>query len=380
MGRHLGMRSVVLGVAACLGLALTAGPSPAVTPNRYTIPRACTAPTPRDPVCLADKSWSAAEAAARLNGRDAAVFGEGDALTVIARRAQGPVQLCCSIVAPLTRIDGSDLWTLTVRVFALDRAVIDIQLSPPALDPLVYYGTLAPRPPVSEPLAGQLVVEMLPSRALNVTRKLTLYLPPHYDKTQRYPVLYLADGFAVPVFASAIEAAIVSGRIRPLIVVGLWPGEGGERAREYLPGRSVPRYAEHADFVLNEVLPLVEAKYAPATRPEDRLIAGFSDGAAWALSTGLKHKEVFGGIVALSFGWKPAAAGIDAPDRPRLFMGSGLLEPDFDKTTGDAFTRGGYGNNPEMSVTYTSGHTLVAWRSMLLDALRWFFPGRRPNG
>lgn len=364
-------------LATGLALMLIAGPAQATTPDRYTIARACTTPTPERPVCLADRTWTAAEAVQRIGLLDVLAFAEGPTLTVMARRAEGPISLCCAIAAPMTRVAGSDVWTVSVNVFALDRAIFDIQISPalPLAPGFAYYGVHALRPPVSEPLTGQLVVEMLPSKALGVTRKLTLYLPPHYDKARRYPVLYMADGFAVPVFASAIEAAILSGQIRPLIVVGLWPGEGGERSREYLPGRSAPRYAEHADFVLNEVLPLVEQKYAPATRPEDRLIAGFSDGAAWALSTGLKHKDVFGGIVALSFGWKPAAAGIDAPDRPRLFLASGLLEPDFNATTQDAFRRAGYGNNPVIFDGYTSGHELPAWRSMLLDALREFLPG-----
>ena len=366
-------------LAGGLALILIAGQATAATPDRYTIARVCTTPTPERPVCLADRSWTAAEAARARGILDVVASYEGNTLTVIAERAEGPVSLCCAITAPMNRVPGSDLWTVSVNVFALDRAIIDIQILPASLgSQFTFYGTRARYTPVSEPLQGQLVVEMLPSKALGVTRKLTLYLPPHYDKAQRYPVLYMADGFAVPVFASAIEAAILSGQMRPLIVVGLWPGEGGERSREYLPGRSAPRFAEHADFVLNEVLPLVEQKYAPATRPEDRLIAGFSDGAAWALSTGLKHKDVFGGIIALSFGWKPAASGIDAPDRPRLFLASGLLEPDFDATTREAFRHAGGARNPVIFESYTSGHELPAWRSMLLDALRWYFPGGKP--
>ena len=371
---------IALHIVAGFALMLLAGPAPAAAPDRYTIARTCTTPTPERPVCLVDRTWTAAEALQRIGVSDDLAFAEGSTLTVMTRRNEGPVSLCCAITAPMNRVAGSDVWTVSVNVFALDRGIFEIQIAPapPPGRPDVYYGAHAPHPPLSEPLQGQLVAEMLPSKVLGVTRKLTLYLPPNYDKAQRYPVLYLADGFAVPVFAPAIEAAILSGQIRPLIVVGLWPGEGGERSREYLPGRSAPRYAEHADFVLNEVLPLVEQKYAPSTGPPDRLIAGFSDGAAWALSTGLKHKDVFGGIVALSFGWKPAAAGIDASDRPRLFLASGLLEPDFDATTREAFRHAAGAPNPVTFDGYTSGHELPAWRSMLLDALRWFFPGGKP--
>ena len=367
--------------AAGLALAFLVRPAVATTPDRYTIPRACTAPSPERPVCLVERAWTADEASQRLGAKDVAVFADGDVLTVIARRAQGPVQLCCSIVAPLTRIDGSDLWILSVSVFALDRAIVDIEIQPSAFASMqaVYYGSLAPKPPAVASLAGRLIGETISSKALGEPRRLTIYLPPGYDEAKRYPVVYMADGFAVTSYAAAIEAAIAAHEVRPLIVVGIWPGLGEKRGREYLPGRSVPRYAEHMDFVLNEVLPFVEAKYAPAARREDRLIAGFSDGAAWALSTALRHKEIFGGIVSMSLGWQQAAAGIDAADRPKLFLGSGLLEADFSATTYQAFRRAGYGNNPVMFDGYTSGHALVAWQSMLLDALRWFFPGDDPK-
>ena len=369
-------------VIAAIGVALAflIRPAFAANPDRSTIPRDCAAPSSGQPVCLANRSWTVAEIEQHLGARDLAVFSEGDTLTVFARRAQGPVQLCCSIVAPLTRIEGSDLWTLSVNVFALDRAIIDIQVSPPVpadLNATVYYGQQAPRPPAVASLAGRLVQETLASNALNEPRRLTIYLPPGYDAAKHYPIVYMADGFAVAACAAAIEGAIAAGEVRPLIVVGLWPGLGEQRHREYLRGFSVPRYAEHTDFVLNEVLPSVEAKYAPATRPEDRLVAGFSDGAAWALAMGLAHKDRFGGIVAMSLGWKQAGAGIDAADRPKLFLASGLLEADFNAMTDQAFRHAG--TNPVKYVGYTSGHAMVAWQSMLLDALSWFFPGERPR-
>ena len=370
-------------VIAIVGFALVllVHPALAANPDRFSIPRACVEPSYEQPVCVANNGLTAAQAAQRLGNRDVAAFSEGSTLTVIARRAEGPVQLCCSIVAPLARIEGSDLWTLSVNVFELNRAIIDIQFSPSLpfnLHSTVYYGQNAPRPPAAASLAGRLVQETLASKALNEARRLTIYLPPAYDAAKHYPIVYMADGFAVAAYAAAIEAAIAAGEVRPLIVVGLWPGLGEQRHREYLPGFSMPRYAEHADFVLNEVLPFVEAKYAPATRPQDRVVAGFSDGAAWALSTGLAHKDRFGGIVAMSLGWPQAAAGIDAADRPKLFLGSGLLEADFNATTNKAFRRAGYGTNPVKFDGYTSGHAMVAWQNMLLDALRWLFPGGKP--
>lgn len=315
-----------------------------------------------------------------LGSRDVTAFAADGVWTVIARRTGGPVSLCCSIVAPLTRIADSDLWTLSLRLFDLDRAIVDVQILPqPPLNVPVYRGAKVPLLDVAAKLSGSLVNETLASAALGETRKLTIYLPPGFDAKRRYPALYMADGYALSAFAPAIEARIVSGQIRPLIVVGIWPGQGDpqDRAREYLPDRLPGRYRAHAQFVLDEVLPLAEAKYGASSDPQDRMLAGFSDGAAWALSLGLGRGGTFGQVAVLSFGWPAAADGIERAPRPRLFFAAGRLEPGFYKTTVlTARHAQATGGGVELE-EYTSAHSLFAWTSMIVDALAWAFPAVR---
>ncbi len=198
---------------------------PCTAGDRYTEPADCDAPSADEPVCFHDHAVTPAEAAAALGLHNLAVSSVGDELTVIARSPARAVSLCCSIDAPLKRIEGStDLWSLSVRVLDIEHAVIDAQLSTTDKGATAYYGNAVPRPVVSDPLKGTLQFETIASTALGEDRKLTVYLPPGHDKTRTYPVLYMADGDVVSSFVSAIDALIAAGRIRPLIVIGLWPG------------------------------------------------------------------------------------------------------------------------------------------------------------
>ena len=352
---------------------------PAFAGDRYSEPHSCDAPTLPFPVCTAQPNWSEADAAAALGARDVVGVAQGDRLSVIARRGAGPVALCCSIDAPLTRIGDSDLWVLSVRVFGLDRAVIDLQVSPPSPNLAAFYGARVTRPAPTAKLLGTLVHETLYSTALGEQRRLVIYLPPGYDAAEHYPVVYLADGDVLPAYAGAIEGAIVSGRIRPVVVAGLAPGmrDPGMRAREYLVGRSTPRYRGQTHFVFDEAMPFVESKYAASDRPPDRMLAGFSDGAGWALSMGLRNSDRVGTVAALSLGWIAAADGVGSDDRPRLYLAAGYLEPDFYRVTAQAARRAQGSAAPLLFESFASGHVLVAWQTMLLDALAWSFP-RRP--
>jgi enterochelin esterase-like enzyme len=284
--------------------------------------------------------------------------------------------LCCTIEASLARIGDSDIWALSVRVLNLDRAIIDLQLSPPGKQLTAYYGTRVAKPALSPRLLGRLVEETLHSEALGEPRRLTVYVPPGHDPADRIPVIYMADGAALEGYAPAIEAEIISGRIRPVLVVGIWPGmaDPGMRVREYLVGHSIPRFRNQRAFVIGEVLPFAEKTFGASDKPGERMLIGFSDGAAWALSMGLKRPDLFGQVAAVSLGWPPATDGIDADGRPKLFLAAGVLEPDFYRVTTQAARRAQDSPVPVRFEEFASGHVLVAWQTMLADALAWSFP------
>lgn len=364
------MRSRLILLAALAWLA------PAGAADRYSTPHDCEMPTHAEPVCNAPFAIGPADAAAALGSRDTVAIGQGDRLTILARRADGPVTLCCTIDAPLTRIGDSEVWGIALHVLSLDRAIVDLQLSPPGRQLNAYYGIHVARPALSPHLLGRLVDETLHSEAMGEPRQLTVYVPPGHDASERLPVVYMADGSTLKAYAPAIEAEIISGRIRPVLVVGIWPGttDPGTRSREYLIGRSIPRFRDQRDFVIDEVLPFAERTFGASDKPAERMLAGFSDGAAWALAMGLKRPDLFGQVAALSFGWPPAADGVAAQDRPKLFFAAGLLEPDFYRVTAQTAHRAETSPVPVRFEEFASGHVPVAWQTMLADALAWSFP------
>lgn len=114
-----------------------------------------------------------------------------------------------------------------------------------------------------------------------------VYLPAGYDESAcRYPVFYLLHGGGGDpyaffgedgIFKNMIDHMILSGELRPLIIVAptYYPpgtkGNGiaysGEAVREFGP------------VLLKTILPIVDGKYRTAAERESRAIGGFSMGA-----------------------------------------------------------------------------------------------------
>ena len=169
-------------------------------------------------------------------------------------------------------------------------------------------------------VVGHLVLEPLTSEVFGNTRMLRVWLPPGYDAkdhAKRYPVLYLNDGqnlfdACTSMFSSdewkADETAttlIESGRIPPMIIVGI--DNAGKRARpkEYLPfpdetltpatpdvrGKDYPR------FLLEEVMPLINKDFRTDDRPAHTGLGGSSYGAGIALYTVMTHPDRFGRLL-----------------------------------------------------------------------------------
>jgi len=172
---------------------------------------------------------------------------------------------------------------------------------------------------VSEPSApvasGRLWLHELRSRIFRNTRLVRVWLPPDYDGSgaKRYPVLYLNDGQnlfeAATAFGGvhwqvgeAAERLIGEGKIPSLIIVGI-DNTGRNRLREYVPYRSFdprifgPQGKHYPDFLLREVMPLIESHHAVAKGPEHTGLGGSSLGGLITLYTQLAVPGVFGRLL-----------------------------------------------------------------------------------
>jgi enterochelin esterase family protein len=152
------------------------------------------------------------------------------------------------------------------------------------------------------------------SSTYNDNHEFLVYLPPDYAKSaRRYPVLYLVHGAGDTALGWTtagnanliLDSLIAEKKATPMIVVMPFNGSNAPAAPGGAGGRGAPGAATpFEDYMVKELIPLVDGKYRTAPGPKNRAMAGLSAGGAATYNVGLKHLELFG-----SFGLFSAAGG-----------------------------------------------------------------------
>ena len=198
-------------------------------------------------------------------------------------------------------------------------------------------------PPKEHTVLGELEIITINSKVFKNIRNLRVWLPANYfapvNRNKHYPVLYMQDGQNLFDEATAfnhewrfdetVEFLTGSMRIGPMIVVGI-DNNGSRRANEYLPypdadNKELGKFEtqdvhgkQYGDFVINEVMPLIQKKYRVSLGPQNTGLGGSSYGGAVTLYTVLAHPGVFGKALIES---------------PSLLIGNGQLLKDAEKST-----------------------------------------------
>ena len=340
------------------------------------------------PVCLLENAVSRTEAERHLQAETTVYWTEADTLHVAARSPHTSPRLCCTFQTAMDHIVGTDIWTASFRLKELDASIVDVLVVPPLSDQklkiLEFRGRKAPPAPVfAKTLKGTIEQVNFQSQTLGVSRNLTIYLPPIEKRKGKLPVVYLSDGASVGGYAYIVDELIQRGVIRPVILVGIWnAGSSTERpkslkddlrASEYLLGVNPPLFDKHEAFVLNEVLPLARSNYGASSKPEDVLLFGTSNGAAWVVSMGLRHHAHFGSVAAASYNWKDAYDGAPLPAQ-RFYLAAGRYETAFFASTATLSERL-KADQAEVDFTpYYSGHSSLMWQTFFVDTLKKFAP------
>ncbi len=178
---------------------------------------------------------------------------------------------------------------------------------------------------------GTLVhIAAFPSREVD-TRPVTIWLPADYDpRGAPYDVLYMHDGqnlfrdrgayggkeWGVD---EAVTRLVGDARIRHTIVVGIW--NTPKRLREYMPAKVFARLPDdqrrrvtalyqgeplsdaYLRFIVTELKPYIDARYATAHGPAHNAIMGSSMGGLISLYALAEYPQVFGGAGCLSSHW-----------------------------------------------------------------------------
>jgi enterochelin esterase-like enzyme len=208
--------------------------------------------------------------------------------------------------------------------------------------------------------------EHIPARPVDV------WLPPGYEPARRYAVLYVHDGqnvfddtlafggvsWGMPATAAVLQA---NGELRPFIVVAIWNG-GLQRSAEFYPPKFVPHLPAHAlpwlmeqtrgaapaadaylRFIVEELKPAVDARYATRADAANTFVMGSSRGGVVSSYALLEYPHVFGAAAALSTHWITRwvhndefgdaamaymAHKLPAPGRLKLWMDHGTTQLD----------------------------------------------------
>lgn len=180
--------------------------------------------------------------------------------------------------------------------------------------------------------------DSFPSKFI-AARNVDVWLPPNYDPTKRYEVLYMHDGQML--FDSTVTwnkqewgadetvgKLIADKIIPPCIIVGIW-NSGKTRHVDYFPqkpfesltqfqkdtllktnrpnGPSVfaaaPRSDNYLKFIVKELKPFIDKKYATYPGPKHTFIAGSSMGGLISMYAICEYPKVFGAAACLSTHW-----------------------------------------------------------------------------
>ena len=148
----------------------------------------------------------------------------------------------------------------------------------------------------------------IPSRVLGGTRRLNVYLPPHYgDAARRFPVLVLLDGGEAEDFhhiTGLAQVTAFNGAVEELIVVGI---EGVDRRHDLTSPSSDPEDRKLAPtsggadayrrFLVEEVKPWIAAHYRVSGRFG---LIGESLAGLFAVETCLRAPGSFDDYIAAS--------------------------------------------------------------------------------
>ena len=280
--------------------------------------------------------------------------------------------------------------------------------------------------PMPEVAVGR--IERLPafaSRHVDV-RPVDVWLPADYSPARRYNVLYMHDGQML--FDAgrswnkqawdvhlAVDRLVTQGRIPGTLVVGVW-NNGALRHSEYYPQKFLPFVAEpvrqrfidqglqgrprsdaYLRFLVEELKPAIDARYATLPGREHTFIMGSSMGGLISLYAMNEYPQVFGGATGLSTHWMgsfeanshlPLAAfmylreRLADPATHRLYMDHGTLELDALYAPYQAFVdqivkdRGYTAANSLSRVFEGTGHNEKAWAARLEVPLQFLMGPR----
>ncbi len=147
---------------------------------------------------------------------------------------------------------------------------------------------------------GQLIDIEYKSTTVGTTRKATVYLPPKYNKSKKYPVFYLLHGIGGDEKewlqgnpAEIMDNLYAEGKAEPMIIV---MPNGRAQVNDRAEGNVYAMSGAFENFekdLLVDLIPYMEANFPIYKDKMHRAIAGLSMGGGQSLNFGLGNMDVF---------------------------------------------------------------------------------------
>jgi enterochelin esterase-like enzyme len=144
---------------------------------------------------------------------------------------------------------------------------------------------------------GTLKDTVFSSYILGNSRLVRVYLPPGYPSgSDAYPVILFHDGpdyLSLGNTNNILDYLIAEHLMVPAICIFV---PAVDRTAEYAGNKIV----QFTNFIVTELMPVMDARYKTSRDPARRAMTGASDGGNISLYIGMKHPELFGKIAAQS--------------------------------------------------------------------------------
>lgn len=212
----------------------------------------------------------------------------------------------------------------------------------------------------------------------------SMYLPHGYSTNQKYPAIYVTDGYEylherMGNMQVVLDNLIADKKIEPVVAVFVDHREPVNRSNNKRMDE-LAMNSKYLTFFSDDLVPLIESSYSVSNNPTERAILGTSMGGLTSAYFAFTKPGVFGmaGIQSPAFWYKTEIYKVcDNPENPpvKIFLTTGVIN---DAQDGARRMRDILEKNTcayQYSET-NQGHSWGNWRDTLDDILIYFFPAK----
>jgi enterochelin esterase-like enzyme len=210
----------------------------------------------------------------------------------------------------------------------------------------------------------------------------TVYLPYQYDKLEKYPVVYVTDGYEylhpeLGKMTTVLDNLIHEKKIKPVVGVFVDNREPVNRANNRRMSE-LAMNSKYLDFFVNELIPHIELTYTSKGEAKNRAILGTSMGGLTATYFAFTRPDIFGlvGIQSPAFYTKPQIYSLcsnPADPQMKISMTAGLIND----TSSESRKMKGILETSSCEYHYrevNEGHSWGNWSRLIDDILVDLFP------